>query len=104
MTPQEMIDVIQAYKDGKQIESKSKDYNLWAPADFPSWDFAVREYRIKPKQTKELYTYLLRSNTNYRYYESPNFYESLDDITKDYKGLRVTIIKRLDYTKIIIEE
>ena len=104
MTLQEMINVIQAYKDGKQIESKIKAYDLWVPVDIPSWNFAVQDYRIKPKQTKELYKYLLYSNTKDPYYESPRFYESLDDITKDCRGLSVTIIKRLDDTKITIVE
>lgn len=51
MTPQEMIDVIQAYADGKEIERRStgnarpKD---WTPITTPAWNFASNDYRVKP--------------------------------------------------------
>ena len=51
-----MIDVIQAYKDGKQIEFKSREPNSknWETTNCPSWSFTTTMYRIKQKKEKKL--------------------------------------------------
>lgn len=51
MTPDEIIEVIQAYKEGKQIQyTSSKHYHqLWEDTTHPTWDFSEFNYRIKPK-------------------------------------------------------
>lgn len=46
MNHQEMIDVIQAHKEGKEIECRPKGESHWTTA-YPSWQFNLCEYRIK---------------------------------------------------------
>lgn len=50
MTPQEMIDVIQAHADGKQIQMHPKEDPVWFDCKPPSptFDFHRYEYRVKP--------------------------------------------------------
>jgi len=48
MTHNEMIEVIQAHRDGKKIEFASKDSpNQWEYVGNPIWDFHLGSYRIK---------------------------------------------------------
>ena len=48
MTPQEIIDVVTAFRDGKEIECKEKRYNgNWSANNAPQWDFSMFNYRIK---------------------------------------------------------
>ena len=113
MTPQEMIDVIQAHKDGEQIQflynfEKPSSEDCWLDAKNPTWNFAVYNYRIKKKQQKELYRYLIKnythdSNTIY-YYESLQYFSSIEEAKEFYTHCKSMVIKRLDYTKLIVEE
>ena len=50
MTIKQMIEVMQAYEDGKKIEVKAKrvDDN-WSWTPYPSWNWAACDYRIKPE-------------------------------------------------------
>lgn len=50
MTHDEMIAVIQAHKEGKQIQSRRGDW--WIDIFEPSWDFSKYDYRIKPEPPK----------------------------------------------------
>ena len=105
MTPQEMIDVIQAYKDGKQIEFKSREPNSknWETTNCPSWSFTTTMYRIKQKKEKELYQYLIHDQETNAYKATIKFYQNSFDLqselTSDWK-----IIQRLNHTKVIIKE
>ena len=108
MSPQEMIDVIQAHTHGKQIEFLHKtenplSKNCWIIAKTPTWNFTSYNYRIKPKAPKTMYQYLLYSPSQ-QYVNTSGFYSSTEDVFKDYKNSCWTVIKRLDYTQIIIEE
>lgn len=47
MTPQEMIDVIQAYRDGKLVETNDGGSDWW-PVLSPQFNFNRFTYRIKP--------------------------------------------------------
>lgn len=51
MTIDEQIAVMQAFKEGKEIESKSKDPMIlrWVQTDCPCWDFSEYYYRVKPE-------------------------------------------------------
>lgn len=59
MTTKEMIEIMQAYDRGEQIEFISKD--LRSSADWitmtqePYWNWAEFDYRIKPKQSYRPY-------------------------------------------------
>lgn len=47
-TIQEMVDIMQAYQEGKQIQIYDKIHNQWID-DEPNWNWGLHEYRIKPK-------------------------------------------------------
>lgn len=49
MTIDEMIAVLQAYKEGKTIESKVKTTDIWNPISYPVWNFMENDYRVKPE-------------------------------------------------------
>ena len=114
MTPQEMIDVLQAYKDGQILEYQQKTNSpalnkQWMICSRnPAWNFEVYNYRIKKKQQKELYRYLIKnythtSNTIY-YYECLQYFSSIEEAKEFYTFYESTVVKRLDYTKLIVEE
>jgi hypothetical protein len=55
MTHDEMCAVIQAHKEGKEIEVKGMHSITWSPATSPCWNFSHYDYRIKPiPQPKKL--------------------------------------------------
>lgn len=47
MTTSEMIAVMQAYEEGKEIEFRSKGSSAWHGAN-PKWNWAEYEYRVAP--------------------------------------------------------
>lgn len=67
MTLDEMLSVIQAYKDGEKIQYRKHCVGEWNDCDKPSWNFGISEYRVKPKK-------------KYRPYE--NVDEMVDDFVK----------------------
>ena len=53
MTTKEMIEVMQAYERGEEIEMRLADCeDRWVPAISPLWDWEKLEYRIKLKEPK----------------------------------------------------
>ena len=47
-TTKEMIEVMQAYDRGEQIEA---GYNgVWVDIDMPEWSWVLLDYRVKPKK------------------------------------------------------
>lgn len=52
-----MVAVMQAWKEGKTIQSKlraqGKDH--WVDVAFPSWDWATFDYRVKPAEPRRLW-------------------------------------------------
>ena len=48
MTPKEMIEVLQHFGAGGDVESKGDD-GIWRWTVAPVWDFLSYDYRIKPK-------------------------------------------------------
>ena len=48
-TTKEMIEVMQAYERGEQIEAF---YNgVWVDICIPEWSWGLRDYRVKPKKS-----------------------------------------------------
>ena len=47
-TTAEMIAVMQAYEDGKEIEYSNRDYPTWNKTK-PVWDWHRNDYRVKPE-------------------------------------------------------
>lgn len=59
MTIDEMIAVLQAAKEGKAIEFRSKSARTsWGSAATPSWDFFSNEYRVKPEPIEIYMVYM----------------------------------------------
>ena len=48
-TTKEMIEVMQAYDMGEQIQLLNIDGN-WVDIDMPEWSWGLRDYRVKPKK------------------------------------------------------
>lgn len=55
MTTKDMIEVMQAYDRGEQIERRDRCGNNWFLAPIPTWDWVQYEYRVKPKPTYRPY-------------------------------------------------
>ena len=49
-----MIEVLQAYKDGKKIEYRIVGSTKWSTTDDPQWHFVGCEYRIAPELKKKV--------------------------------------------------
>lgn len=49
-----MIEVLQAYKEGKKIEYSYEFGKTWRETDQPSWNFGTIEYRIAPEPKKKV--------------------------------------------------
>ena len=47
-TTKEMIEIMQAYERGEQIEIMNK-FGEWIYIDKPIWNWAIFDYRVKPK-------------------------------------------------------
>lgn len=45
----EMIAVMQAYRDGKRVEFRDAYKKVWRDVDEPSWDWDKSDYRVKPE-------------------------------------------------------
>ena len=55
MSIDEMISVLQAAKQSKQIQARRHGYKDWHNCtDSPSWDFFSQDYRIAP-EPREIY-------------------------------------------------
>ena len=103
MTPKEIINVVQAFEEGKEIEYLGKHTNnKWRTVETPGWNFDLFDYRVKQKE-KELYQYLIHNPQINTYKTTIKFYENSFDLqlelTSDWK-----IIRRLNHTKVIIKE
>lgn len=48
-TTAEMIAVMQAYEDGKEIEFYHNGYSKWRKSPDPTWDWYRNDYRVKPE-------------------------------------------------------
>lgn len=47
-----VIEVLQAYKDGKKVEYSYDDGKTWRETDQPAWNFDTIQYRIAPEPKK----------------------------------------------------
>ena len=47
-TTKEMIEVMQAYDRGEQIQLLNR-LGVWVDIDMPEWSWGLRDYRVKPK-------------------------------------------------------
>ena len=54
MTHDEMIAVIAAHRDGKRIEVRSNQSEMWDVVEYPAWDFLHQIYRVAPKPVKKV--------------------------------------------------
>jgi len=61
MSLDEMIAVMQHYRDGGEVEYRSYSYPEWKDAVTPIWNFNKYDYRIKEK-TKTVYEWMFKDN------------------------------------------
>jgi len=62
MNHDEMIEVIQAHKDGKTIQLRHKNQPKWVDFSKPLWNFDNTDYRVKP-EPREFYIDLNSNGT-----------------------------------------
>lgn len=55
MKTTEMIEVMQAYERGEQIQYITEGSTQWRDTDRPVWNFSACAYRIKPQPTHRPY-------------------------------------------------
>ena len=104
MTPQEIINVVQAFEEGKEIEYLGKHTNnKWRTVETPGWNFDLFDYRVKQKE-KELYQYLIYKSQTNSYQATFRFYENSFDLQSKQIPSDWKIIQRLNHTKVIIKE
>ncbi len=103
MTPKEIIDVVQAFEEGKEIEYREKNSKIpWKVASTPCWNFHNYNYQVKQKE-KELYQYLIYDKPSNIYHTTSRFYENAFDLQSNLSN-NWEIIQRLNHTKVIIKE
>lgn len=51
-TTQEMIKVMEAYENDKEIEMYERKTNSWKKVHVPMWNWAECDYRVKPEPTR----------------------------------------------------
>lgn len=54
-TIKEMVEVMEAFEDGKKIQLRNRFINIWVDTEYPIWDWSTCEYRIKPEPTYRPY-------------------------------------------------
>lgn len=55
MTTKEMIEVMQAFERGEEIEVSCVDEDNWVHTMLPNWNWKYYKYRIKPKEEEIKY-------------------------------------------------
>lgn len=73
MTIDEMIAVLQAYKDCKAIQERVRDCGSWWDMRRPQWDFHEYDYRIKPEPRE----WVLDSDILDRFHMHPSYRENV---------------------------
>lgn len=60
-TTKQMIEVMKAFEDGKEIECSVKEQNRWTINTNPVWNWREFDYRIReePKKMKTVYEWML---------------------------------------------
>ncbi len=97
----EMLEVIAAYNDGKEIEIW--DGCAWLTCTPPLWNFALYSYRVKQKE-KIVYQYLYSDGLKpSQYRASTRFYTSIEEAQSNLTP-PLRVLHKLDYTKTIIKE
>ena len=52
MELKKMIEIMQHFENGGEVEISSKNGNRWTKITSPSWDWVYHKYRIKPEKQK----------------------------------------------------
>ena len=68
-TKHKHYDVIVAYANGSKVQCKSKNSNIWADTEYPSF-FGTHDYRVKPEPVKTVgyRRYIMRVNGKHKVY------------------------------------
>ena len=69
MELKKMIEIMQHFENGGEVEINSKNGNCWTKITSPSWDWVYHEYRIKPKKQKvTIEKWLIKDVNNGEYF------------------------------------
>ena len=105
-TIDEMIEILQAYKERKTLECREAflDRASWKTVSEPVFSFNNTEYRIKkePPRKKKLYQFLCQNTGDKSYFVTASMMEDEAECMRTYAYSNV--IKRLDHTMIEVEE
>jgi len=92
MSLDEMIAVMQHYRDGGEVEVENYDGN-WVATPEPSWDFSENNYRIKEKpKTKTVWFW--RVLTEESGWFMPDYMYTREEVADMHK--KATEFKRMD--------
>jgi hypothetical protein len=88
MTDDQILEVVQARKNGKQIEilydtRHGYTYETWITTDIDSWDFLNHDYRVKPEPPKPREFWLCKYNsspTDYSVWSHPVKQYNADEV------------------------
>jgi len=86
----EMIKVMEAFREGEEIEIRYIDTEKWNDSEIPRWNFIDCEYRIKPKEKTKLYKYAYLYHK--RWAETELYYKDdsdFDNVVKCDKFIRL---------------
>lgn len=101
MTQEDMIEVIKAHTEGKDIEAKSNKMpnheRHWSAVPYPAWDFSRYDYRVAIKKPSINWDHV-RNDLNYLAIDSGGdafLYDSKPIIHPEDKMWRITGAKRI---------
>lgn len=101
MTLDEQLEILQAANEGKTIEyCIHGNWHILRDVKTYKFNFLDHDYRVK-KQTKKVHLYVIKAS-NERISQTLHYYANEAEIMD--KLPNCTIIKRLDYTELEIDE
>ena len=80
MKIQEMIEILEAYQEGKTIQVYSRISKNWIDEKNPMWNFTVFNYRIKPEKTNYYYRVIKINN----HFKLGHLVTASEPLTNDY--------------------
>ena len=85
-----MLVIIQAYKDGKEIEFRSVNAftntnSPWMDCTIPVWDFVRNAYRIKPREPRKLWLLKFPCGTEFMHKEEREVKKVLSYAADEFK-------------------
>ena len=88
MELKKMIEIMQHFENGGEVEISPKNCNCWTKITSPSWDWVYHEYRIKPeKQKVTIEKWLIKDVNNGEYFIMES--SEIETYYKHYKQIKL---------------